>query len=151
MLYQGQDPSQARAEPYQFTVQVPVELEIEMERQRPLSLSPSEPPTYDDAMATTPALAHFGYTADRRRTFFAEPQHLRYRLEEMPYLVAEVPQLQVVPEVPELPEEEEESPSERGGSPTSKVAGPRLRCAVSLDLGFPFISIFSIFSQISLP
>lgn len=148
MLYQGQDPSQARAEPYQFTVQVPVELEIEMERQRPLSLSPSEPPTYDDAMALTPALAHFGYTADRRRTFFAEPQHLRYRLEEMPYLVAEVPQLQVVPEVPELPEEEEESPSERGRE--SHVQGRRPSPPVRREsrLGVPLhFYIFYIFTD----
>ncbi|KAH8287234.1 hypothetical protein KR054_004701 [Drosophila jambulina] len=86
MLYQGMDPCQTRqADP------------------RPLSLSPSEPPTYDDAMATTePSQAHLGYGGDRRRTFFAEPQHLRYRLEDVSYLVIEQPQLQVVPEEPEM-------------------------------------------------
>ncbi|XP_017030135.1 uncharacterized protein [Drosophila kikkawai] len=88
MLYQGMDPSQASP--------------------RPISQSPSEPPTYDDAMATEPPLAHLGFPADRRRTFFAEPQHLRYRLEEMPYLVSEQPQLQVVPELPEEAELQEE-------------------------------------------
>ncbi|XP_016954431.1 lipopolysaccharide-induced tumor necrosis factor-alpha factor homolog [Drosophila biarmipes] len=74
MLYQGQDASQ-----------------VTHQKQRPMSLSPSEPPTYDDAMneAMSSALANFGYSADRRRTFFAEPQHLRNGLEGMPQVVDE--------------------------------------------------------------
>ncbi|KAH8238591.1 hypothetical protein KR032_011016 [Drosophila birchii] len=93
MLYQGMDPCQTRDE---------------YPASRPLSLSPSEPPTYDDAMATEPSLFHMGISVDRRRTFFAEPQHLRYRLEDMPCLMIEQPQLHVVPEEPEMPEVFEE-------------------------------------------
>ncbi|KAH8235315.1 hypothetical protein KR038_010378 [Drosophila bunnanda] len=102
MLYQGMDPCQTPAE-YRFAEQATVD-----PASRPLSLSPSEPPTYDDAMATEPPQAHLGLSADRRRTFFAEPQHLRYRLEDIPYLVIEPPQLHVVPEEPELFEEQQE-------------------------------------------
>ncbi|XP_065723525.2 lipopolysaccharide-induced tumor necrosis factor-alpha factor homolog isoform X2 [Drosophila suzukii] len=71
MLYQGQDASQE-----------------DPQKQRPMSLSPSEPPTYDDAMndAAPSGLASFGYSADRRRTFFAEPQHLRNGLEEVAHV-----------------------------------------------------------------
>ncbi|XP_020802577.1 uncharacterized protein LOC110179391 [Drosophila serrata] len=99
MLYQGMDPCQTRGE-HRFMEQVTAGDPAA----RPLSLSPSEPPTYDDAMATEPPQAHLGLSTDRRRTFFAEPQHLRYRLEDIPYLVIEPPQLQLVPEELELTE-----------------------------------------------
>ncbi|XP_017073705.1 uncharacterized protein LOC108109639 [Drosophila eugracilis] len=86
MLYQGQDPSQ------------------DLHKQRSLSLSPSEPPTYDDAMATP---SSFGDSADRGRTFFAEPQHLRDCLDEMPHLADEdssqMSGLAVSNQIPSLP------------------------------------------------
>ncbi|KRK07006.1 uncharacterized protein Dyak_GE17832, isoform C [Drosophila yakuba] len=66
MLFQGQDPSQ------------------DLPKQRPMSLSPSEPPTYDDAMQTSAILDSLDHHTGRRRTFFAEPQHLRSKVEEMP-------------------------------------------------------------------
>nr|NP_001096935.1 uncharacterized protein Dmel_CG12645, isoform B [Drosophila melanogaster]ABW09381.1 uncharacterized protein Dmel_CG12645, isoform B [Drosophila melanogaster] len=66
MLFQDQDPGQ--------------DLQIE----RPMSLSPSEPPTYYDAMQTFTIQNNLDYSNDRRRTLFAEPQHLRSRVEEMP-------------------------------------------------------------------
>ncbi|XP_016979895.1 uncharacterized protein LOC108045179 [Drosophila rhopaloa] len=81
MLYQGQDPGQ------------------DLQAQRPLSLTPSEPPTYDDAMAVPSILTNLGYSADRRRTFFPEPQQLRLCLEEVPYVEDgyEMPQLEDSP------------------------------------------------------
>ncbi|XP_030379298.1 uncharacterized protein LOC115627696 [Scaptodrosophila lebanonensis] len=50
------------------------------------------PPTYDDAMASAPHYATFNFAhADRRRTFFAEPQHFRSGL---PYVLgAEQPSM----------------------------------------------------------
>ncbi|XP_032580906.1 LOW QUALITY PROTEIN: uncharacterized protein LOC6617520 [Drosophila sechellia] len=72
MLFQDQDPGQ------------------DLQKQRPMSLSPSEPPTYDDAMQTSAIQESLNYSTDRRRTFFAEPQHLRSRVEEMPLHQMEV-------------------------------------------------------------
>ncbi|XP_033171963.1 lipopolysaccharide-induced tumor necrosis factor-alpha factor homolog [Drosophila mauritiana] len=66
MLFQDQDPGQ------------------DLQKQRPMSLSPSEPPTYDNAMQKSAIQESLNYSTDRRRTVFAEPQHLRSRVEEMP-------------------------------------------------------------------
>ncbi|KAH8419733.1 hypothetical protein KR009_001991 [Drosophila setifemur] len=73
MLYQGQDPA---GNPPQSP--------------RPLSLSPSEPPTYDDAMAPEQSQPNFGYNSDRRRAIYGEPHHMRCRVEEFSYSMEEV-------------------------------------------------------------
>ncbi|EDV46194.2 uncharacterized protein LOC6551580 [Drosophila erecta] len=78
MLFQGQDPGE------------------DLQKRRPMSLSPSEPPTYDDAMQTLSTLDSLDLHTGRRRTFFAEPQHLRSRVEELPMPQVEDEALQSV-------------------------------------------------------
>ncbi|KAH8300890.1 hypothetical protein KR044_002963 [Drosophila immigrans] len=87
MLYQGQDPS------LPVLRHLALQPRASSERTLPVpSQSPQQPPTYDDAMTKANLRSKHSETscalaqphADRRRTFFAEPQHLRSRLEVTP-------------------------------------------------------------------
>ncbi|KAH8411284.1 hypothetical protein KR215_001361 [Drosophila sulfurigaster] len=69
MLYQGQDPSQPVLRHLALLPRACSDGNI--------PVAPQQLPTYDDAVAKASHLP----AVDRRRTFFAEPQHLRSRLE----------------------------------------------------------------------
>ncbi|KAH8336132.1 hypothetical protein KR074_003768 [Drosophila pseudoananassae] len=105
MLYQGQDSAQDLSNHH---LQIQLLTQAPSPAQRPLSFSPSEPPTYEDAIAPLQVLESFGYTPDRRRTFYAEPQHIWSRMaelavEETPFSHEVLSQLQTIPEQDEEP------------------------------------------------
>ncbi|XP_017094545.3 uncharacterized protein [Drosophila bipectinata] len=102
MLYQGQDSSQDLS-------QHPLQTPLLNPPQRSLSYSPSEPPTYEDAIAPPQVLESFGYTPDRRRTFYAEPQHIWSRMAEL--AVEEMPFSEALAQLQTIPEQDEEPPA----------------------------------------
>ncbi|XP_001966767.3 cell death-inducing p53-target protein 1 [Drosophila ananassae] len=107
MLYQGQDP--AADLPHHPLQSAPL-TQPPSPPQRPLSLSPSEPPTYEDAIAPPQVLENFGYSPDRRRTFFAEPQHIRSRMAELAVEETHFSR-EVLPQLQTIPEQDEEPPA----------------------------------------
>ncbi|XP_030563177.1 uncharacterized protein LOC115764358 isoform X1 [Drosophila novamexicana] len=98
MLYQGQDPSQPVLRPLPIIAHVS-NSSSDRDASVDAATEPQQPPTYDDAMGTTTSLrvsktknhapSHTSSTLratcdgeGRRRTFFAEPLHLRTQLDE---------------------------------------------------------------------